>query len=93
MSTDIAKERLASGIQELYASDPQFAVARPDEAASAAIERPGVRLPQLVQTVMEAVRFQSAVQDAKIGPDKDIPHVTREVVIKYATDLHLLGLL
>lgn len=38
-------------------------------------------------------RFRSAVQDAKIGPDKDIPHVTREVIVKYVTDLKLLGLL
>ena len=38
-------------------------------------------------------RFRAAVQDAKIGPDKDIPHVTREVIIKYVTDLQLLGLL
>jgi fatty acid CoA ligase FadD9 len=38
-------------------------------------------------------RFRTAVQDAKIGPDKDIPHVTREVVLKYVTDLKLLGLL
>ncbi|MGB3353582.1 MAG: carboxylic acid reductase [Mycobacterium sp.] len=38
-------------------------------------------------------RFRSAVQDAKIGPDKDIPHVTREVIVKYVTDLQLLGLL
>jgi fatty acid CoA ligase FadD9 len=38
-------------------------------------------------------RFQTAVQDAKIGPDKDIPHVTREVIVKYITDLQLLGLL
>src|SRR4029079_1391100 len=27
-------------------------------------------------------RFRAAVQDAKIGPDKDIPHVTREVIVK-----------
>jgi len=33
------------------------------------------------------------VQDAKIGPDKDIPHVSADVVVKYATDLRLLGLL
>jgi fatty acid CoA ligase FadD9 len=33
------------------------------------------------------------VQDAKIGPDKDIPHVTREIIVKYITDLQLLGLL
>lgn len=38
-------------------------------------------------------RFRTAVQDAKIGPDKDIPHVTREIIVKYATDLELLGLL
>ncbi|HET7741417.1 MAG TPA: thioester reductase domain-containing protein, partial [Mycobacterium sp.] len=38
-------------------------------------------------------RFRAAVQDAKIGPDKDIPHVRREVIVKYATDLELLGLL
>ncbi|WP_374025613.1 non-ribosomal peptide synthase/polyketide synthase [Mycobacterium sp. HNNTM2301] len=41
-------------------------------------------------------RFRAAVQKAKIGPDKDnpdIPHVSAPVIIKYATDLHLLGLL
>ena len=38
-------------------------------------------------------RFRAAVQDAKIGPDKDIPHVSREVIVKYITDLELLGLL
>jgi hypothetical protein len=48
MSTDIAQERLTRCIQELYASDPQFAAAHLDEAVSASIERPGPRLPQLV---------------------------------------------
>jgi fatty acid CoA ligase FadD9 len=38
-------------------------------------------------------RFRTAVQDAKIGPDKDIPHVTPDVIVKYVTDLQLLGLL
>lgn len=37
--------------------------------------------------------FRTAVQDAKIGPDKDIPHVTPQVIVKYITDLQLLGLL
>ena len=37
-------------------------------------------------------RFRSAVQDAKIGPGKDIPHVTPEVIVKYLTDLQLLVL-
>ena len=38
-------------------------------------------------------RFRSAVQKAEIGAYKDIPHVTREVIVKYITDLRLLGLL
>jgi len=38
-------------------------------------------------------KLRSAVQDAKIGPDKDIPHVTPQVIVKYITDLQLLGLL
>ncbi|QLL09448.1 carboxylic acid reductase [Mycobacterium vicinigordonae] len=38
-------------------------------------------------------RFRAAVQEAKIGPDKDIPHVTPAVIVKYITDLELLGLL
>jgi hypothetical protein len=36
------------------------------------------------------------VQEAKIGPDKDnpdIPHVSAPIIIKYVTDLQLLGLL
>jgi fatty acid CoA ligase FadD9 len=38
-------------------------------------------------------RFRAAVQEAKVGPDKDIPHVTAEIILKYVTDLQLLGLL
>jgi fatty acid CoA ligase FadD9 len=38
-------------------------------------------------------RFRAAVQDAKIGPDKDIPHVTADIIVKYITDLQVLGLL
>jgi len=40
-----------------------------------------------------ADHFRAAVQDAKIGPDKDIPHISAPVIVKYATDLELLGLL
>ncbi|OBK17676.1 carboxylic acid reductase [Mycobacterium asiaticum] len=38
-------------------------------------------------------RFRAAVQDAKIGSDKDIPHVTPAIIAKYVSDLQLLGLL
>ncbi len=38
-------------------------------------------------------RFRAAVRSARVGRDKDIPHVTPEIIVKYATDLTLLGLL
>jgi fatty acid CoA ligase FadD9 len=38
-------------------------------------------------------RFRSAVQEAKIGPDNDIPHVSAPIIVKYITNLQLLGLL
>ena len=38
-------------------------------------------------------RFRAAVQEAKIGPDNDIPHVSAPIMIKYVTELQLLGLL
>jgi amino acid adenylation domain-containing protein/thioester reductase-like protein len=37
-------------------------------------------------------RFRAAVREAKIGPYNDIPHVSATTIIKYATDLQLLGL-
>ena len=38
-------------------------------------------------------RLRAAVQEAKVGPDKDIPHVSAPIIVKYITDLQLLGLL
>ncbi|WP_094288542.1 non-ribosomal peptide synthetase [Mycobacterium lehmannii] len=40
-----------------------------------------------------ADRFQTAVREAKIGPEDDIPHVSAPVIVKYVTDLQMLGLL
>jgi fatty acid CoA ligase FadD9 len=37
-------------------------------------------------------RFRAAVQDAKIDPDKDIPHIAAPIIINYITNLKLLGL-
>src|SRR5271156_1945818 len=38
-------------------------------------------------------RFPAAVQDAKVGPDKGMPHITPQIIAKYVSDLRLLGLL
>jgi fatty acid CoA ligase FadD9 len=40
-----------------------------------------------------AERFRAGVRDAAIGPDHDIPHLSAELIEKYVTDLHQLGLL
>src|SRR6476659_10688457 len=61
MSTDTREERLARRIAYLYANDRQFADARPSEAISAAIGQPGLRLPQIVRTVMEGYAERPAL--------------------------------
>jgi fatty acid CoA ligase FadD9 len=49
--------------------------------------------PPINGSLAPADHFRAAVQEAKIGPDKDIPHITAPVIVKYITDLELLGLL
>ena len=51
MSTDNRDERLARRMTDSYAIERQFAGARPIEAITAAINRPGVRMPEVVRTV------------------------------------------
>lgn len=40
-----------------------------------------------------AERFRAAVRQAGVGPGKDVPHITAELIRKYAADLTRLGLL
>nr|WP_059015326.1 thioester reductase domain-containing protein [Mycobacterium sp. M26] len=54
------------------------------------------RLQPLTPTsggIAAAPRFRAAVQAAKLGSDKDIPHVSPAMIAQYVTDLQLLGLL
>jgi fatty acid CoA ligase FadD9 len=44
-------------------------------------------------TIAPTDRFRAADQEAKIGPDKDIPHVSPPIIVKYVTNLQLIGLL
>ncbi|MGH9206480.1 MAG: carboxylic acid reductase, partial [Acidimicrobiales bacterium] len=44
-------------------------------------------------SIAPSQRFRSAVQEPKIGHDKDIPHVSAPIIVKYITNLQLLGLL
>ncbi len=47
---DTSEARLERRIADLYASDPEFAAARPDASVGAAVE--GLRLPDVVRTVV-----------------------------------------
>jgi fatty acid CoA ligase FadD9 len=38
-------------------------------------------------TIASTDRFRPAVQEAKNGPDKDIPHVSAPIIVKYITNL------
>lgn len=46
-----------------------------------------------LKTTRQTDRSHAAVQDAKIGPDKDTPRVTSPMITMYISDLQLLGLL
>ena len=60
MPTVTREERLARRISDLYATDQQFADARPIEAVAHAIEA-AESLPQVVQTVMEGYADRPAL--------------------------------
>ncbi len=61
MSADPRTERLARRIAELYASDQQFAAARPDETITAQLAQPDLRLFDLVRLVMEGYADRPAL--------------------------------
>ena len=61
MSTNTREERLARRITGLYATDQQFADARPSEAVAKAIEAPELSLPQIVQTVVDGYADRPAL--------------------------------
>jgi len=61
MSTDTREGRLERRISDLYATDQQFADARPSESVAHAIEAPDLRLPQVVQTVIDGYADRPAL--------------------------------
>jgi fatty acid CoA ligase FadD9 len=75
MGTTTADPRLTRRIQDLNINDPQFAAARPDPCVTATLEQPGLRLAQIIQTVLEGYadrpalgqRMVEFVKDAQTG--------------------------
>src|SRR5258707_8256786 len=71
MSNATRDERLERRIQELTAEDPQFAAAAPSPTVVAALELPGLRLPQIVQTVLEGYADRPALGQRAVEFVKD----------------------
>ena len=79
MSTTTREERLERRIEDLTANDPQFAAARPDPAVAAAVGQPGLRLPQIVQTVLDGYADRPALGQRAVEFFKD-PKTGRTVL-------------
>src|SRR5262249_11507989 len=61
MSTDTREAGLERRISDLYATDQQFADARPSESVAHAIEAPDLQLPPRVQSVAEGYADRPAL--------------------------------
>ncbi|HEX7827897.1 MAG TPA: AMP-binding protein, partial [Mycobacterium sp.] len=61
MSIDHADSALARRIADLSANDPQFAAVVPIESVAQSVEKPGMRLPEIVKTVLEGYADRTAL--------------------------------
>src|SRR5271156_1152335 len=64
-------EQVARRVEDLSANDPQFAAAGPDPAVAAALELPGLRLAQIVQTALEGYADRPALGQRAVEFVKD----------------------
>ncbi|MGH3373303.1 MAG: AMP-binding protein, partial [Actinoallomurus sp.] len=71
MSNATLDPRLERRIEELTATDPQFAAAAPSPTVVAALEQPGLRLPQVVRTVLEGYADRPALGQRAVEFVKD----------------------
>src|SRR5271156_3804134 len=64
-------DQVARRVEDLSANDPQFAAAKPSPAVAAALELPGLRLPQIVQTALEGYADRPALGQRAVEFVKD----------------------
>ncbi|OBB93477.1 carboxylic acid reductase [Mycobacterium sp. 852002-40037_SCH5390672] len=87
MSTAIHDEELDRRVEELIANDPQFAAARPNPAITAALEQPGLRLPQIIRTVLDGYADRPALGQRVVEFVKDpkTGRTTAELLPRFET--------
>src|ERR1700757_1004608 len=70
-TTSTQEDRLAPRVDDQTANDPQFAAAKPDPAVAAALEEPGLRLPQIIQTTLDGYADRPALGQRVVEFVKD----------------------
>src|SRR6185436_6977072 len=87
MSTVTREQRLARRISDLYATDQQFADARPSEAVAHAIESSELSLPQIIQTVIDGYADRPALGQRAVEfvTDPTTGRTTAELLRRFDT--------
>jgi len=85
IQTDRRLRRVVPAIRDHHPRPARAAA--PGLATAAAAQLPATRETDPPEPLPPTDRFRSSVQEAKIGPDKDIPHVTAPIIVKYITNL------
>nr|MCH9733377.1 AMP-binding protein [Actinomycetes bacterium] len=71
MQTKEQAARFDRRVAELYASDEQFAAAKPSPAVTAAAQQPGLRLPHIVNTVLAGYASRPALAQRAVELVRD----------------------
>jgi len=87
MSTVTREQRLARRMSDLYATDQQFADARPSEAVAHAIESSELSLPQIIQTVIDGYSDRPALGQRAVEfvTDPTTGRTTAELLPRFDT--------
>ncbi|WP_216897402.1 carboxylic acid reductase [Nocardia alni] len=87
MSIDHREERLESRIADLYATDAEFAAAAPSAEVVEATGRPGLRLAQIVRTVVEGYAERPALGQRAVGfvTDSETGRTSAELLPRFDT--------
>ncbi|MBZ4535746.1 carboxylic acid reductase [Mycobacterium avium] len=85
--SETRSERLAHRIARLYASDPEFRAAKPLPAVIAAARRPGLRLAEILQTLIEGYSDRPALgqRSHEVVPDPAAGRTTTRLLPGFDT--------
>src|SRR6478609_11050741 len=80
-------DRLAQRRERLYAADEQFRDTRPDDAVAEAARRPGLRIAEVMATVMEGYADRPALGERarEVVPDPETGESSLRLLPRFVT--------